>query len=128
MKVDQVRGTLQGEEYQGPDSKDHRALSQERTAMRLLVLMRSWRSGEEDEHVEQEQTGDRGQVEEEGGGFTVTEDMLLGEAIDGDDYIDGDDEDTVGTGEALDQALTKLLSRIVIVTFVHFICESFLHF
>ena len=127
MKVDQVRGTLQGEEYQGADSKDHCSLSQECTAMRLLVLMRSWRSGEEDEHVEEEQAGDRGQIEKQKGWFTVTEDMLLGEAIDGDDYIDGDDEDTVGRGQALNQALTKLLS-IVTLTFVHFFCESFLHF
>ena len=44
------------------------------------------------------------------------------------DSIDGDEEDTVGTGQALDQTLTELWSIVTAVTFAHFFCESFLYF
>ena len=89
--------------------------------MRLPVLMRPRRFGQVDHHVDQEHAGHGGQVEDEADGANagVVINLFyrsLGEDVDDDDQIDGDDEDTVATGEGFEQILNIVLISLITIT------------
>ena len=74
-----------------------------------------------DHHVDQEHAGDGGQVEDEADGANtgVVINVFygsLGEDVDDDDQIDGDDEDTVATGEGFEQILNIVLISLITIT------------
>ena len=74
-----------------------------------------------DHHVDQEHAGDGGQVEDEADGANtgVVINVFygsLGEDVDDDDQIDGDDEDTVATGEGSEQILNIVSISLITIT------------
>ena len=57
LEVDNMRGKCDDKVEAGSDPKHGSSLSEEGTAMRLLVRVRAWGSGEEHQQVDQEQAG-----------------------------------------------------------------------
>ena len=89
--------------------------------MGLSVLMRSWGFGQVGHHVDQEHAGDGRQVEDEADGANTRVvinfiNRSLSEDVDDDDQVDGDDEDTVATGQRLEQIFHIILIYLITIT------------
>ena len=122
LVVDGVRGAVQGEEDDGAEAEDDRALAEEGAAVRPPVLVRARRLGEEHQQVDQEAGGGRGQVQEQHGRLhhqSILQFLVVNtninthldvwrmvtfvfcEVIDNNDQVNGDYEDTITAGECL---------------------------